>query len=64
MFERVPTLSRHYSTLWLLMVGAYRERGVVQGAMNAFLEYVMPVLVVALIIATAMPRRAKAGAGG
>ena len=56
----LATLSRHYSTSWMLTNGMFLERGVFWGSVHAFLEYAMPVLVVALIIDAAIPRRIKA----
>lgn len=57
----LSALSRHYATSWIMANGVFLERGAVQGSMHAFLEYVMPVLAVALIVATAMSRRVEAG---
>ena len=58
----LATLSRHYSTSWILTNGVFLERGAIQGSMHAFLEYVMPILVVVLIVAAAMSRRVNANA--
>ena len=52
----LDTVSRHYSTSWILTNGVYLERGFFWGSVHAFLEYVMPVLVVVLIIDAAIPR--------
>ena len=53
----LSTLSFYYSASWSVANGVFLERGVVAGLMHGFLEYVMPVLSVALIAATLMFRR-------
>ena len=45
-------LTFYYSTSWRATSLAFRERGVFDGSTHAFLEYVMPVLMVILIAVT------------
>lgn len=43
-------LSFYYSVSWRVAIGAFEEKGFAGGLFHAYLEYVMPVLVVALIV--------------
>jgi hypothetical protein len=45
-------LTFYYSTSWRVTSLAFRDRGVFDGSAHAFLEYVMPVLMVILIAVT------------
>jgi hypothetical protein len=45
----LSALSFYYSVSWRVTTGAFEEKGLVGGLTHAFLEYAMPVLVVALI---------------
>ena len=55
----LSAISFYYIASWQVTSGVFLERGTVAGLMQGFLEYVMPVLSVALIAATVMVRRAK-----
>ena len=55
----VSTLCFYYSASWIVTNGIFLERGVVAGLMHGFLEYVMPVLSVALIAVALMFRSPK-----
>ena len=46
------TLTFYYGTSWRATSLAFRDRGVFDGSTHAFLEYVMPVLMVVLIAVT------------
>ena len=52
----LSTLSFYYSASWSVANGIFLERGVAAGLMHGFLEYVMPVLSVALIAVALMFR--------
>lgn len=45
----LSALGFYYSVSWRVAAGAFEEKGLVGGLTHAFLEYVMPVLVIALI---------------
>jgi len=51
----------YYSVSWRVTIGAFEEGGWVGGSIHAFLEYVMPVLVVALISVILISSRRKHG---
>ena len=51
----------YYSVSWRVAIGAFEEKGLVGGLTHAFLEYVMPVLVVALIVLILISSRRKLG---
>lgn len=51
----------YYSVSWRVAIGAFEEKGLVGGLIHAFLEYVMPVLVVALIAVIVISLRRKPG---
>jgi hypothetical protein len=57
----LSALSFYYSVSWRVATGAFQEKGFVGGLTHAFLEYVMPVLVVALISVILIPSRRKRG---
>ena len=57
----LSALSSYYSILWRVTAGMFQEKGMVGGLMQVFLEYVMPVLIVALIGVTLISRRPKPG---
>jgi hypothetical protein len=46
----LAALSFYYSASWHVTIGAFEEKGWVGGLMHGFLEFAMPVLVLALII--------------
>jgi len=55
----LPALSFYYSISWRVAAGAFEEKGLVGGLTHAYLEYVMPVLVVVLISALLISSRRK-----
>jgi hypothetical protein len=55
----LSALSYYYSVSWRVTTGAFEEKGLVGGLTHAFLEYVMPVLVVALISVILISSRQK-----
>lgn len=57
----VSALSSYYSISWQLAASMFQEKGLVGGLTHAFLEYVMPVLMVALIVITLISRRRRSG---
>jgi hypothetical protein len=57
----LSALSFYYSVSWRVATGAFEEKGLVGGLTYAFLEYVMPVLVVALISVILISSRRKLG---
>ena len=57
----LSALSFYYSVSWQLAASMFQEKGVVGGFTHAFLEYVMPVLMVALIAIALASRRRRAG---
>lgn len=60
-FSFLSALSLYYSVSWRVATGAFEEKGLVGGLIHAFLEYVMPVLVVALISVILISSRRKRG---
>jgi hypothetical protein len=48
----LSALSFYYATSWRLTSLTFRDRGIFDGSAHAFLEYLMPVLMVSLIGAT------------
>jgi hypothetical protein len=50
----LSSLSSYYSILWRVTGGMFQEKGMAGGLAQAFLEYVMPILVVALIALVAL----------
>jgi hypothetical protein len=57
----LSALSFYYSVSWRVTTGAFEEQGLVGGLTHAFIEYVMPVLVVALISVILISSRQKRG---
>lgn len=57
----LSALSFYYSVSWRVATGAFEEKGLVGGLTHGFLEYVMPVLVVALISVILISSRRKLG---
>jgi hypothetical protein len=57
----LSALSFYYSVSWRVATGAFEEKGLVGGLTHAFLEYVMPVLVVVLISVILISSRQKRG---
>jgi hypothetical protein len=55
----LSALSFYYSVSWRVATGAFEEKGLVGGLTHAFLEYVMPVLVVALTSVILISSRQK-----
>jgi hypothetical protein len=55
-------LSFYYTMSWQVSVGAFQEKGMAAGLAYAFLQYAMPVLMVALIAAILIFRRSRPGA--
>ena len=55
----LPALSFYYRISWRVTIGAFEEKGWMGGFIHAFLEFAMPVLVVALLIVTLMSARRK-----
>ncbi|MGH7826581.1 MAG: hypothetical protein ACREQ7_15590 [Candidatus Binatia bacterium] len=51
----------YYSVSWRVAIGAFQEKGLAGGLTHAFIEYVMPVLVVALISVILISSRRKPG---
>jgi hypothetical protein len=57
----LSALSFYYSVSWRVAAGAFEEKGLVGGLTHGFLEYVMPVLVVALISVILISSRRELG---
>jgi hypothetical protein len=57
----LSALSFYYSVSWRVATGAFQEKRFVGGLTHAFIEYVMPVLVVALISVILISSRRKRG---
>jgi hypothetical protein len=57
----LSALSLYYSLSWRVATGAFEEKGLMGGLTHAFLEYLMPVLVVALISVILISSRQKRG---
>ncbi len=57
----LSALSFYYSMSWQVAAGMFQEKGLVGGLTHAFLEYVMPVLVVVLIAVILISLRRKPG---
>lgn len=58
----LPALAFYYRTAWRVAAGAFEEKGPVGGLIHAFLEFVMPVLVIALVSVVLLSSRRKRGA--
>lgn len=52
-------LSAYYSSSWMVTNGIFIERGTWGGLMHGFLEYAMPLLAVALLLAGLLSLRSK-----
>ena len=52
-------LAAYYGASWMVATGVFIERGMWSGLMHGFLEYAMPLLVVALLLAALLYRRAR-----
>ncbi|MBI2226392.1 MAG: hypothetical protein HYU44_15920 [Betaproteobacteria bacterium] len=59
----LSALSFYYSASWHVAIGMFQEKSMAGGLTHAFLEYVMPALIVALIGVTLISRPPKPGAG-
>ena len=57
----LSALSFYYSVSWRVATGMFQEKGLVGGLTHGFLEYVMPILVVALILVILLFTRRKLG---
>jgi hypothetical protein len=57
----LPALSFYYSMSWNVASGVFQEKGMVGGLTHAYFEFVMPVLVVAIIAAILISSRRKPG---
>ena len=57
----LSALSFYYSASWRVAMGAFEEKGLMGGLTHAFIEYAMPVLVVALISVILISSRRKRG---
>jgi hypothetical protein len=57
----LSALSFYYSASWPVATGVFQEKGLAGGLTYAFIEYVMPVLVVALISVILISSRRKVG---
>jgi hypothetical protein len=57
----LSALSFYYSVSWRVAIGAFEEKGLLGGLTHVFVEYVMPVLVVALIAVILISSRRKPG---
>jgi hypothetical protein len=52
-------LAAYYGASWLVATGVFIERGTWGGLMHGFLEYAMPLLVLALLLAGLLYRRTR-----
>ena len=57
----LSALSFYYRASWRVAMGAFEEKGLMGGLTHAFIEYAMPVLVVALIAVILISSRQKRG---
>ena len=55
----LSAVSFYYSASWHVAIGMFQEKSMAGGLAHAFLEYVMPALIVALIAVTLISRRPK-----
>jgi hypothetical protein len=53
-------LAFYYRVSWRVTIGAFEEKGLFGGLIHAFVEYAMPVLVVALVVAMLLSSRRHA----
>jgi hypothetical protein len=57
----LSALSFYYSASWRVAAGAFEEKGWLGGLTHVFLEYAMPILVIALILAILIFTRPRHG---
>jgi hypothetical protein len=57
----LSALSFYYGASWRVAMGAFEEKGLMGGLTHAFIEYAMPVLVIALISVILISSRRKRG---
>lgn len=57
----LSALSFYYSVSWRVAAGAFEEKGLVGGLTHGFVEYLMPLLVIALISIILISSRRKLG---
>ena len=57
----LSALSFYYSVSWRVATGAFEEKGLVGGLTHVFLEYAMPILVIALILVILIFSRRRRG---
>ena len=57
----LSALAFYYSVSWRVATGAFEEKGLAGGLIHAYLEYAMPVLVVALVAVILISSRRKLG---
>jgi hypothetical protein len=57
----LSALSFYYSVSWRVAAGAFEEKGWLGGLTHVFLEYVMPILVIALILVILIFSRRRRG---
>jgi hypothetical protein len=55
----LSALAFYYSVSWRVAIGAFEEKGFLGGLIHAFVEYAMPVLVVALVAVMLLCSRRK-----
>jgi hypothetical protein len=58
----LSALAFYYSVSWRVAIGAFEEKGFLGGLMHAFVEYAMPVLVVALVAVMLLSSRRQLAA--
>lgn len=58
----LSALSSYYSVLWRVTTSMFQEKGMAGGLTQVFLEYIMPVLVVALVAVVLVAQRQNPGA--
>jgi hypothetical protein len=57
----LSALTFYYSVSWRVAAGAFEEKGWVGGLIHVFLEYAMPILVIALILVILIFSRRRRG---
>jgi hypothetical protein len=57
----LSALTFYYSVSWRVAAGAFEEKGSMGGLTHAFLEYAMPILVIALILVILIFSRRRRG---
>ena len=58
----LSALSFYYDVLWRVTASMFQEKGLAGGLMQAYLEYAMPVLIIALVAAVLVSVRQNPGA--